>query len=342
MTNRENLIESLEGRTPERIPFTTYADFGFTEPELSELVAMGFTQAQYASVVDAETPEVERVVEKTHYNGRTLEMVTLRTSIGSISQTSLDGWIQSYFLKSPKDYSIMEYIVRNTSFLKNYDAFGRCEERAGDDGITLIALPRSPMQTILVDYAGLERLAYHMDEDMCAVSRLAEALFDNLAAHVAIIADGPGRYVHMTENMTAETWGGERFRRFHKPVYDKILPVLHRGGKKLYAHYDGKLKSVVHVIGETSMDGVESFSEPPEGDMTYREIRSALPGKYIWSNISLNLFLLPDGELRQWVREAALSAAPDKRLFALAILEDIPPNWREKIPVILDALEEIS
>lgn len=340
MTLRENLIESLEGRTPERIPFTTYAEFGFPEPELRELIDRGFSQTQYAGVVSAYTPDVERISERSTHNKRRIETVTLKTPVGSVSQVSADGWIQSYFLKTPEDYKVMEYIVRRTRFAARYEEFEKCERIAGENGITLISLPRSPMQTILVDYAGLEQLSYHMAEDMEAVLPLYEALYDSLTEQAKIIARGPGRYVHMTENMTAETWGLDRFLRYHMPVYESVLPILHRGGKKVYTHYDGKLKVVSNSLKDSPIDGIESFTVPPEGDMSYREIREALPETYIWSNISLSVYALPDDELRRWIHAAARDCAPDKRLFAFAILEDIPPNWREKIPVILDALRE--
>lgn len=338
MTNRENLIASLEGMVPERIPYTVYAEFGFPEAELRGLIDLGFTQAEYASVVREEANGVERLVSKESVNGHGMETVRLRTPAGELEQVSMDGWVQSYFLKTPEDYAVMTDIVRRTRLFAQYEAFGRCEEAVGDDGITLLALPRSPMQTILVDYAGLEAFAFHMAEDMDAVWPLYEALRDRLIETVKIIADGPGRYVHMTENMTAETWGNARFSRFHKPIYDEILPILHGGGKKLYTHYDGKLKAVVSTIGETGIDGIESFTVAPEGDMSYAEVRGALPNTYIWSNISLSAYTLPDEELRNWVRAAVADCALDKRNFALAILEDIPPNWQKKIPVVLDAL----
>lgn len=338
MTNRENLIASLEGRKPERIPFTTYANFGFPKEELDGLIALGFAQAEYASVVREESPDVERLVRKAWVNGREVETVVLKTSAGELSQTSADGWIQSYFLKSPADYRIMAEIVRRTKLTADYGAFARCEEAVGESGITLLALPRSPMQTILVDYAGLEQLAYHMAEDMDAIWPLYEALQDRLLEVAHIIARGPGRYVHMTENMTAETWGGARFRRFHRPVYEAILPVLHAGGKKLYVHYDGKLRAVAQEVREVAVDGIESFTVPPEGDMDYAEIRQALPDTYIWSNISLSAYNLEDCELEHWVRRAVSECAPDGRNFALAILEDIPSNWRQKVPVVLEAL----
>lgn len=342
MTNRENLITALEGGKPERIPFTTYADFGFTQPGLSELEKPGLSQTQYTGVVRESIKNVERMVSKSIWNGRESETLTLLTPLGDISQISVNGWVQAYFLKEPKDYRIMTYVVRNTKIEADYGLYHDAEKKAGDNGITLISGRRTPMQTMLVDYAGLENFALHMADDMEEVEALQEALMDQLIEIYKIISKGPGRYVSLLENLTAETWGPSRFEKYHMSAYEKILPIVHRGGKKVYTHFDGKLQCIADLIARTAIDGIESFTVPPEGDMAYDEARKTWPDKFIWSNISLHLYDLPDAELRAWVRETVRQASPDGRNFALAILEDVPVRWREKIPVILDELASIG
>ena len=342
MTNRENLIIALEGGKPERIPFTTYADFGFTQPGLSELEKLGFSQTQYTGVVKETAINIERVVSKSIWKERESETVTLRTSLGKISQTSVNGWVQEYFLKTPKDYRVMAHIVRNTKLEADYSLYHEAETKAGDSGITLVWGRRTPMQTMLVDYAGLENFALHMADDMDEVEWLQEALMDQLIETYRIIADGPGRYVSLLENLTAETWGPVKFQKYHMAAYERVLPILHKKSKKVYSHCDGKLQCIAGLMACTGIDGIESFTVPPEGDMQYEEARKAWPDTFIWSKISLHLYDLPNAELRAWIRETVRQAAPDGRNFALAILEDVPAQWREKIPVILDELASIG
>ena len=340
LTNRQNLIEALEGRRPERIPFTTYAVFDFPEPGLSELKKLGFCQVQFAGVLRESTDGIEREVSASEWKGHRAETVTLRTPVGEISQTSVNGWVQEYFLKTPQDYRIMEYVVRNTRMQPDCSQFEECERRSGDGGITFVWCRRSPIQTMLVDLAGLENFSWHMAEGSAETEMLFEALLDQFIETCGIVAASPARYIHMLENMTAETWGPAKFAKYHLPVYEKALPILHAGGKKVYAHFDGKLKCLAELVARSAIDGIESFTVPPEGDMQYGEARQFWPDKFIWSNISLGVYRLPDKELRAWVRDAVKQCAPDGRNFALAILEDIPENWREKIPVILEALSK--
>jgi len=259
-----------------------------------------------------------------------------------IEQLSLDGWVQEYFLKTPKDYSVMEYAIRNTRLLLTPKNFSDAEKLIGTNGITWISCERSPMQTILVDYVGVENFAYHYADGFKEFWTLYEALIDRMIEKCRLIAQGPGRYVHLNENLTAEIWGPERYQKYHIPFYKNVVPLLHAGEKKVFAHYDGKLSCISSLAAKTELDGIESFTVLPEGDMSYSDGRKVFSGKFIWSNISLGVYEFPNDKLRRWVRDSVNQCAPDGKNFAFGILEDIPVNWKEKIPLILDELNDIT
>lgn len=342
MTNRENLIAALDGKKPERIPFTIYEDFGLTNPELDIFKKQGLSETSYCSFIKETTSNVEKIIRTEENEGKKTEFITLRTPVGEISQISKNGWVQEFYLKTPEDYKVMEYIIHDTKLEADHQQYNEAEKRAGDNGITLIWGRRSPMQTILVDYVGLEEFAYHLADDFLEMEALREALLEQMIESYKIFAEGPGKYIHMLENFTAETWGPERFTKYHLPVYEKVIPILHKAGKKVYTHFDGKLACVADLVAKTGIDGIESLTLPPEGDMQYAQARKIWPEKFLWSNISLGHYNLSDSELREKIKTYVHQAAPDGRNLAFAILEDIPPNWKTKIPVILETLAEIK
>ncbi len=86
------------------------------------------------------------------------------------------------------------------------------------------------------------------------------------------------------------------------------------------------------------IDHIESFTEPPEGDRTLAECRAAWPQKGIWSNINVGLFDLPPDQLRAEIRRKVDQGAADGRRLALEISEDLPVNWQQGIPAILEEL----
>jgi SAM-dependent methyltransferase len=341
ITNRQNLVTALEGEKPQRIPYTIYArDFGASrqDPDWTALFDAGLCAVRHESTVREETPHVEHVEKEETWRGQPARRLVWRTEIGEISQLSAAGWVQEYFLKTPADYHVIERIVRGTRLILDPQAFEQTEAEIGDDGITLIWGRRSPMQTILVDFAGLEHFAFHLNEGFPEFFALAEALEEQLLEICRLIAAGPGRYVSLLENLTAETWGARRYQRFHMPLYEKILPILHSGGKKVYAHYDGQRACLAEWVARTELDGIESLTQAPEGDLSYGQARAAWPEKFLWGNLNVSLYDLPPAELRRAVRQMARAGAPDGRLLALEVSEDLPRNWRESLPVVLEEL----
>ena len=93
--------------------------------------------------------------------------------------------------------------------------------------------------------------------------------------------------------------------------------------------YDGAL---CHVV--------EMLTEPPEWDLTLDECRAAWPDKVPWANINVGLYGLPSADLRQVI--IAMRQRAGKKALAFAISEDIPENWRDTIPVVLQTLQELG
>ena len=60
------------------------------------------------------------------------------------------------------------------------------------------------------------------------------------------------------------------------PLYRKILEILDSADKRLLVHYDGKLRLIADDIAALGIDGIDSLTPPPEGDMTVAEARSML------------------------------------------------------------------
>ncbi len=230
---RENLIAALEGRHPEWIPFSVHPGLVIGDPALWEkLFHLGLCRIAYVNTVRERITNIERIETPEMAGGQEAKRVTLRTPVGSISELSVGHWVLEYFLKTPADYRVMEYIVRNTLLDPNYGAFHEAEQTVGDGGLTVLWSEPSPAQRILVQYAGVENFLYHLADGFPELSGLLEAMTDLYVSSCEMTAAGPGRYVDLLENLTAEMWGPNRFAEFHFPVYGKVLPVLHAGGKK--------------------------------------------------------------------------------------------------------------
>jgi len=71
--------------------------------------------------------------------------------------------------------------------------------------------------------------------------------------------------------------------------------------------------------------------------MTVAEARAAWPEKFLWLHPPLGWYDEPRPALQEKIRGMARDAGP--RNFCLMISEELPADWREKVPAVLEALE---
>ncbi len=343
MDIRERLEAFWAGERPDQIPYTIYEyEWRHTadDPTWQELFKMGLGVTYHCLSFQLKTADVEYVSDSFEKNGHTLERRSVRTPVGEVYETFIDGWRQKFFLETAQDYAVMTYAARHTEILPAYEAFLAAEKEIAPYGIALAATGRTPLQIILVDYAGLENFAYHLVDLEHEVMELYEALLEKFRQIVEVVAEGPGCFVSVLENFTAETLGPARFEKLLVPVYQELFPVLQSAGKIVGTHYDGKLSSCRELIAQAPIDLIESLTPPPEGDMTLAECRAAWPDKLFWSNINVSCYDLPPKQLKALVLERVEQAAPDGRRLAFEVSEQYPHNWKESMPVVLDALRE--
>ena len=347
-TDIHELMEAFwAGEKPGRVPYTVY-EWMFRphvdDPVYRQMVADGLGATHsVATAVERRGADVEAFETTWDVDGRSWRRWTLRTPVGEVCREAEDGWTRKYWLTSAKDYRVMRYVVEAAEIVPAYDDFAR---RQNDTGPEAIVHPttgaRSPIQTILVDYCGLENFALHLYELADEVQALYEALRAKFRRRVEIVAGGPGRYVSVLENFTAETMGPRRYEQFHLPVYRECFPMLHQAGKIVGVHYDGRLSSCREAIAGAPVDLIESLTPPPEGDMPLAAARAAWPAKLFWSNVNLQTYDLPAEAIRQRILASVADAAADGRRLAFEVSEDLPANWRTAMPVILSALREAA
>lgn len=343
MDIQERLEVFWSGDRPDQIPFTIYQNewrHTADDPAWQELFQNGLGVTWHIPSVRWEADGVEYVNDSFQEDGKTVERRTVRTPVGEVYETFIDGWRQKFFLETAEDYAVMTYVARQTEIFPAYDAFLSAEQAILPYGIALVAIGRTPIQTILVDYAGLEHFAFHLFDLESAVMELYVALLEKFRKMVELVAEGPGRFVSVLENFTAETLGPKRYRQLLLPVYQELFPILQGAGKIVGTHYDGKLASCKELVAQAPIDLIESLTPPPEGDMTLVECRAAWPDKLFWSNINVACYDLPPDQLESVVLERVEQAAPDGRRLAFEVSEQYPDNWKESLPVVLKALQE--
>ncbi len=343
MNVRERIETFWSGGRPDQIPYTIYWNewrHTSADPAWQALYASGLGVTWYLRSFATAVRDVEATDERYVEAGRQMRRQARRTPVGEVHATWENGWNKKYFLETRADYRVMTFVAEHTEITPSYDAYAAQAAALPPWGIAIPELWRTPLQQILVDFAGLENFCWHLVEYEEEVRRLYAALLKNFRRIVEIVARGPGRYLSNLENFTADTLGPRRYREFLLPVYEECFPQLHAAGKLIGCHYDGRLASCRQQIAGAPIDVIESLTPPPEGDLTLAEARAAWPDKLFWSNLNVGCYDLPPAQLRELVLQRVAEAAPDGRRLAFEVSEQYPANWRESMPVVLAALQE--
>jgi len=352
MTIREDLTAVLNGETPDRTPCSIYSWF-FTDPqydfeEWRPLFDQGLGLSMHCGTVGLVEHGVKSSVHVEVEGDRRYTINRKETPVGvlqavtvnSVSAPRLIEWHREYWLKEPQDYKIRQWIVEHTEVVPQYGGFEEAEQRVGDRGVAIVGGGRTPAMAIMVDYAGENRFALDVALEVDELFDLYEAEKKLFLERNRVIAAGPGRFVKWLENLTISMLGPKRYRALLMPIYEEAVPVLEEAGKRVMVHYDGELRAAADQIALAPVHIIESLTEPPEGNMMYDECRRAWPDKVFWANINLDVYALPEERLREAV--IARRERAGKRGLAFEISEDVPGNWRESIPVVLDTLRELG
>jgi len=356
MTARQSLIAALEGEVPDTTPLTIY-DWNMgavtaeelaekmQQPEWRQLIQQGLTVRCHCPVVKVVEHGVQYDVEEREADGVAFRREIKTTPVGQIEKTTRNGWHHEDWIKSPTDYQVQQWIVENTELIAEYDAYAKAEEVVGDHGVVVLTgagnwQHRSPAMCINVDLAGTERFCMDVALEVPELSELYHALWHQFQEEQRLIAAGPGRYVAWFENLTIGMLGPHRYRELLVPVYEKAMPIHTAADKRVMVHYDGQLKVIADQIATAPYAIVDSLTEPPEGDMTYDDCRRAWPDLVFWANVNVDLYYRSADELREAV--IAKRKRAGKRGFAFEISEDLPSNWEDSIPVVLQTLKELK
>ena len=356
MTARQSLITALEGGIPDVTPLTVYDwNMGAVTPgELAEkmrqpawrrMIDRGLTVRCHCPVVTAVEHGVEVEVQQKEVDGAAIRRDIKTTPVGRIEKTTRDGWHLEDWIKCPADYRVQQWIVEHTELTADYEAFARAEELVGDRGVVVLTgagnwQHRSPAMSINVDLAGTERFCTDVALELPELAGLYDALRHLFLQEQRLIAAGPGRYVAWFENLTIGVLGPRRYAELLAPIYETAVPIHTAADKRVMVHYDGQLQVVADQIATAPFAIIDSLTEPPEGDMTYRQCRRLWPDLVFWANINVDLYYRPADELREAV--VAKRDRAGKRGLAFEISEDLPATWQESVPVVLETLEELG
>lgn len=343
MTVRENLEKALHGEEVAQIPFAIYGGF-FNVPggeKLREVPSIGEISAAAPFVVEHSSVEV--VTEPLPDGGG---LTTYRTPLGELQQRhAIDpgygsGWIVEHLVKRPEDWRIVRYIIEDVTYQPAPELWQQADERIGEQGMVMAPVERMPFQRLWIEFGDIEQLCIALADDRETMDRLISAMTQKARDCWEIVAQSEAEFIWAPDNVTSDILSPKLFRRYAQPYYEALAEVMHAAGKQIIAHMDGHLAALRDLIAATPIDVVESFTPPPNGNLSLAEAWAAWPDKKLFVNFPPAEQLRDPEEIKQRVKEL-VAELPQRRRFAFEISEDIPVDVAAtNIAAIAEALEE--
>jgi hypothetical protein len=338
-TIRQSFEAALSGEIIAQPIYAVYDWFVRNRPiDWPSLFDQGLGIIGHADLVAIERPNVQIIETFTDtVQGRRRD-VRWVTGAGELHEWYLGEWRQEHLIKRTADYRIMARALEGRRAWLAPEIYAQVDAFVGDRGITLGQLNRTPFQEVQIDMAGLERFSIDLADGRPELFELLELMTAQKLEEFELAARGPAQQIKLWENLSIETMGPAQYRRHVVPVYRRIFDILAGTGKRLLVHYDGRLRCIADQIAALDFDGIDSFTESPEGDMTVAEARACWPGKFLWLHPNLGWYSLPEPELIARMQQAVADAGP--RRYCLMISEEVPPDWQRSVPAVLRAISE--
>ncbi|MFB3891125.1 MAG: hypothetical protein ACE15C_03770 [Phycisphaerae bacterium] len=340
---REEIETALAGGRPEHVPFTIYD--GMTRVDgvdFAPLHAQGLALCCRRGVFECAAPNVtQKVVDEPGGVKRTV----LQTPVGEISRTWKVGAYDAgapldHYVKSPDDYHVVEFIVKDRRYTPAYDDFIAAERKIGDAGKVIAGTVYSPLLEIQLGWLGQERFCYDIADNFAAVMELYELTCRSQEPMYDIVADGPAQWVLYGGNIVPEMLGPSRVRDYVLPCWRRFADRLHARGKKMGVHLDANNLAISDIIRQSPLDFIEAFTPPPDCNVSVEQARRDWPDKRLWINFPSSVHLADDARIREVTLEI-LRQAGDRRGFLMGITENIPNHViARSLAAILRALAE--
>jgi len=375
-TRRENLLRVFQHQMPEWIPVIGMVDnyqvpVGMDKELASDLNIVSFSryfgldimeryeEARYEKMGEFrryETPIVKEVYHRVQVSNkregnrlyRTWETPygKLRTTFETVSyQFSGSREVGTEFpieypVKGPQDFKAFASVFEDVEYQVDPEGVAALNKRIaeiGDDGITILWAPSSPLGMCVRYYTGVETLAYAYFDCRRALEELLEIIGESFLKKQRLLAELGADGTINGDDTTTRAISPAMFRDLEMSYLNRAAAINH-AQKKLYVHHScGHIDGLLDLYAKTGMDAVDILTVKPLGDCTIKDAKRRL-GKQIVMIPGFETLTMDRGsfeEIRSMVRQFFEDAKPGDNF--MPVLYPQPyTSTLERLQVVVD------
>ena len=329
-TPRSRFEAAIRNEMPDRVPAVVWDNKlpgGATDQELLDAgVCVTCKSAVYREELDGIAVDIGRWKGDDGFDRR---RTTWNTPCGPLNKVDIvlpyTDWHEKVPFEGPESYDRLIALIDSRQYLPSYEKFVKQDWRFGDSGIGRPATEATPMRELIYDLLGVETFALEWFDNRDHVIALYDALLRARRRVLPVLAASPALFFIVEANVSFEIVGEPRFRRYYLPAIVEACDALHGAGKLTGAHLDANNRALAPLVAPTSLDFIESFTPPPDCDLSVKEARQAWPGKGIVCNFPSSVHHGGPETVQALARQLLSEAAPGNG-FAMGVLENIPRN----------------
>ncbi len=334
MDAKERVYAVLNGEAPDRVPQLIYSNHlpkGRFERRMRNL---GLGLDVRCNVYRSYTPNVKT---ETRTAGDYL-YATYTTPVGQVNskrrvnlsfQMAGGTWAVERPVKNEKDIEVYKFIIEDTVYEPDFEGFRQNEVDLEGDGIVTASGDYTPLMHIITQCMGFRNFAIMFGRNPKAIESLIETLDKSFLELYRIIAESPAQIVRIGDNIDGQLISPKLFEKYCLPYYNKYAEILHKSGKKVISHMDGRLLTLKDLIAKTKLDAIEAFTPPPMGNLPVSEAKRAWKDKVVWMNFPEEVFLRTAKEIRAYTMALLKEMTPGNG-YIVGITEDIHPQHLRK------------
>jgi uroporphyrinogen-III decarboxylase len=264
-------------------------------------------------------------------------------AIERLTEYGFSRYFIEYPVKSIEDLKVLEYMLERTQYIFDMETYKKLESLICGLGMIWCNAPRSPLQTLLIEYMGVEKTFINLYRNKDRLEETMNVIEQSNARFYAIIMKSPIKVINLADNLDCRIVSPTLFKKYYIPYYQKICDELHKSGKYAITHADGYVKHLLPLFKETGLDGVEAVTFKPVGDVTIEEVKEAFKDELILVDGIPYWHFLPEVSIKEFEDIVRKVIETFNGRLILGISDEMPPRGEvEKLRKVPKIIQEFS
>ena len=178
--------------------------------------------------------------------------------------------ITKYPVTDVSQLAIVREMFSRRKYTPNPDA-DKAAAELGGAGHPITAVPRSPLPALFADWVGVQGTIFMLCDAPDEVEKTLEVIDGANDGYFELLSHIESPVCHFCDNLSADTMGGY-WDTYCAEYYRRRVAQVHAAGKYCVTHLDGATKGLIPKLAACGLDGIESLTPDPVGDITMEEM----------------------------------------------------------------------